>query len=223
MIEYTLNRSSRKSVAIYVRDGAVEVRAPLRMPKSEIDRFVTEKDSWIRDKVAETGERLAKREAFSLDYGDKVLYRGAEYPIVAIPGNTVGFDDDAFFMPPGLPPEHVIGACIQIYRLLAKRDLTDRVYDYVFKMHVSPTSVKINGAKKRWGSCSTNRSVNFSWHLVMADDDVIDYVVVHELAHLKEMNHSEQFWSIVGSMLPDYAERKARLYTLQKRLMDEGW
>jgi hypothetical protein len=90
-------------------------------------------------------------------------------------------------------------------------------------MSVTPIAVKINSAKTRWGSCSNKKSLNFSWRLIMADDDVIDYVVVHELAHLREMNHSPRFWAVVEAVLPDYRERKLKLRALQAKLNREDW
>jgi len=90
-------------------------------------------------------------------------------------------------------------------------------------MNVSPASVKVNGAKSRWGSCSGKNSVNFSYLLITAADGLIDYVITHELAHTKEHNHSGRFWAIVGDALPDYKERRRALRELQKRLASEGW
>lgn len=223
MITYTLVRSSRKTIALYVRDGKVEVRAPLKAPKRDIDKFILTKEKWINDKLAASSERQEQRQNFSLKYGDSVLYRGKEYTIIERPGNRVGFCDEGFYMPPNLDSEQIKSACIQIYRLLAKRDLTNKSLDYAKSMSVIPTAVKINGAKTRWGSCSSRKSLNFSWRLIMADDDVLDYVVVHELAHITEMNHSPKFWAIVEGVLPDYRERQKRLKDLQKRLAGEDW
>ena len=90
-------------------------------------------------------------------------------------------------------------------------------------MNVTPIAVKVNSAKTRWGSCSGRNSINFSWRLIMADDDVIDYVIVHELAHIKEHNHSDRFWAVVASVLPDYKMRQAKLKILQKKLASEDW
>ena len=220
---YTLIRSKRKTAAIYVRDGGFEVRAPLKMPKHDIDRFVKSKEKWINNKLAMLQERAQSREAFALAYGDMVHYRGKEYPITAKDGTHIGFDDAAFYMPPDMLPERIKLACIQIYRLLARRDLTIKTHEFAKQMNLMPSGVKINNAKTRWGSCSAKSSINFSWRLIMADDDVIDYVVVHELAHLAELNHSESFWKIVEGILPDYTERKARLRELQNRLVNENW
>ena len=222
-VDYTLTRSKRKTVALYVREGGVEVRAPLQTPKAEIDRFVASKEKWISEKLSKSKERMDLRRSFSLAYGDYVTYRGKQYPIEARDGGHIGFDDLRFYMPPDLTPEQIKSACVRIYRMLAKRDLTIKTLDFAKRMSVMPSAVKINGATTRWGSCSAKKSLNFSWHLLMADDDVIDYVVVHELAHITEMNHSDQFWAIVSSIIPDYKERKTKLAQLQSRLGGEDW
>ena len=126
-------------------------------------------------------------------------------------------------MPPGLTPEQIKYGCVQIYRMIAKRELTTRTLDYAKRIAATPAAVKISNAKTRWGSCSARKCINYSWRLIMADDDVIDYVVVHELAHIIEMNHSKRFWTIVESILPDYKVRKPRLRELQLRLGGEDW
>ena len=224
MINYSLTRSMRKTIAICVRNGSVEVRAPLLTPKSEIDEFVASKENWITTKLTSSREQSERRNSFSLKYGDTVLYRGKEYPIAAKEGNRIGFDDTAFYMPPNLTPEQIKSACVQIYRMLAKRDLTIKTLYFASPMNVMPADIKINGARARWGSCSANKIINYSWRLIMADDETIDYVVVHELAHLTEMNHSKQkFWALVESVLPDYLERRAGLIKLQQKLGGEDW
>lgn len=223
MIDYTLTRSKRKTVALYIRDGKAEVRAPLKMQKKDIDKSVVFKEKWIQDKLAQSTERAEQREKFTLAYGDTVTYRGKQYPITTKDGGRVGFDDERFYMPPNLTSEQIKTACVQIYRMLAKRDIPDKVLNFAKQMSVTPIAVKINGAKTRWGSCSGRKSMNFSWRLIMADDDVVDYVVVHELAHITEINHSSRFWAIVAGVLPDYKERQNRLKELQETLSVQDW
>ena len=223
MVSYTLTRSKRKTVAIHVRNGSVEVRAPLKMLQKDIDKFVASKETWIVEKLTKSKEQIQQKNSFALAYGDMVTYRGNLYPISEKQGERVGFDEKSFYMPPDLSPEQVKYACIQIYRLLAKRDLTRRTLDYAKQMSVTPSAIKINSAKTRWGSCSGKKSVNFSWMLIMADDEVIDYVVVHELAHLIELNHSAHFWALVEKVIPDYRKRQAKLKELQHKLSTENW
>ena len=93
----------------------------------------------------------------------------------------------------------------------AEKTIPERVSFYANVMGVTPTSVKISGAKKRWGSCSNKGDLNFSWRLMLTDIDIIDYLVVHELAHIREYNHSKKFWAVVENVLPDYKERQQKL------------
>jgi predicted metal-dependent hydrolase len=220
---YTLTRSKRKTIGLSVRNGGVEVRAPLKMPKRDIAKFVESKERWIAEHLAQSQENLARRKAFALNYGDTVTFRGAEYPLTAKDGTRADFDSVQFYLPPNLAPEQIKAAVAQIYCRLAKLHIAERVMHFAGLMKASPIAVKIHGAKTRWGSCSANKSLNFSWRLVLADDTVIDYVVVHELAHVTELNHSARFWAIVESVLPDYKERQKRLKELQRRLNVEDW
>ena len=223
MTPYTLTRSRRRTIAIYVRNGGVEVRAPLRTSIREIERFILEKQDWITANLAESKEQSERKENFMLNYGDMVLYCRRQYAITPSSSGKIGVSSDNFYIPAALPHEQIKAACVETYKILAKSDLTLKTYEYAAKMAVTPTSVKINNATTRWGSCSAKKSLNFSWRLIMADEEVIDYVVVHELAHLIEMNHSARFWAVVELTLPDYKERKTRLKELQQKLNVENW
>ncbi len=223
-MQYRLIRSKRSTIAIHItKDATLEVRAPLKTPKAEIDRVVMSKKDWISRHLAAMEQYVSNKAKFTVKYNDTLPLQGREYYITARDGNQAGFDGKCFFLPPGLPPDEVKRVIVQAYRLVAKRLLTNKVIDYSKQMSVTPTAVKINGAKTRWGSCSGKHSINFSWRLVMADDDVIDYVVVHELAHIREHNHSEKFWRVVALTMPDYKERQKKLKDLQKRLANEDW
>jgi len=241
-MDYNLTRSKRKTVTMYVRDSIIDVRAPLRMPKRDIDSFVASKEKWIKDRLSQTKEQAKRRGSFNLSYGDMVLYRGELCPIEQRVRGTVLLthsDKHVFSIscqrdgsldtkvcqenrPPDTSDE-IKAACIRLYKKLAKQDITERVQYFAERMFVEPTAIKINSAKTRWGSCSSKKSLNFSWRLIMADDYVIDYVVVHELAHIYEMNHSTRFWAIVQSILPDYKARQKQLKELQEKLAGEDW
>ncbi|MCL2401523.1 MAG: M48 family metallopeptidase [Oscillospiraceae bacterium] len=224
MIPYTLVRSRRKTVAIYVtKDATVEVRAPLSMPKSSIDSFVQAKSQWISSHQASIKNRLAEKAAFTLNYGDMLTLCGKTYPVLEKDTDASGFDGEAFRVPPGLASDEIKKAAVQIYKSAAKHLLTHKTAAFAEQMGVTPSAVKINSAKSRWGSCSGKNSINFSWRLIMADEGVIDYIVVHELAHIRELNHSPRFWAIVQDMLPDYKARKQRLKALQDKLSREDW
>ncbi|MCL2674955.1 MAG: M48 family metallopeptidase [Defluviitaleaceae bacterium] len=223
MIPYTLIHSRRKTIALHIRDGQLEVRAPLNVSKNEIERFIALKSNWITDKLRQSSTQLAQRETFELSYGSNVLYRSKLCPIEAKSGSQIGFDGSCFYMPLSLQPSEIKAACVKIYRLLAKQYIPERVRAIAAGMGVVPSRVSINGAKTRWGSCSSKKSLNFSWFLMMADDTVIDYVIIHELAHITQMNHSAKFWEVVAATMPDYNIQRAALKQLQQRLRTENW
>ncbi|MCL2438701.1 MAG: M48 family metallopeptidase [Coriobacteriia bacterium] len=224
---YTLIRSKRKTLAIYVRDGEVEVRAPQRASLGQIESFLASKEAWIVRKVAESAQRVKQRDSFRLDYDDAVLYRGRHYPITAHEdegeGEPVGFDGVHFFVPAGLDSDGIKQTCVQAYHPLAHDYLTNRTLDIARQMNIMPAAIKISNAKRQWGSCNSKGVLRFSWRLIMAGDEVIDYVIVHELAHLLQMNHSPHFWSIVQRELPDYKARQKRLRQLQEQLATQNW
>lgn len=224
MVSYALARSRRKTVAIYInKDATVEVRAPLKTPQKDIDQFVASKEKWIRSHINRRLMINSEKAAFSLQYSDMVILCGRAYPICARDGKQAGFDGECLFLPAGLPPDGIKHAVVQIYRKTAKYIIMARVAVYAEHMRVEPAGIRITGAKTRWGSCSGNNGVSFSWRLVMGDQSVIDYVVVHELAHIKEHNHSPRFWAVVEGVLPDYKQRRLELKTLQDRLSCENW
>ncbi|MCL1914019.1 MAG: M48 family metallopeptidase [Eubacteriaceae bacterium] len=224
-IAYTLIRTKRKSIAIYVKDAQVLVRAPLAASKKYIDTFVESNGEWINSRLAEAKEKLVERQQFSLTYGDSVPYWGREIQIVAGEGDSYGYDreTDSFYMPPNMDDGEIKSVCIQIYRMIGKADLIQQTVWYANKMGVKPKDIKVSSAKTRWGSCSAKQNLNFSWRLLAGDSYVIDYVIVHELAHLKEMNHSPNFWRIVGRILPDYKKRMDALNTLHDKLSRQNW
>lgn len=222
MTAYTLIRSRRKTLAIHITERAeVEVRAPLRLSRSVIDRFVAEKSGWIELHRAQMAARLEQRctPAF-----DRLPYLGADYPVVRADG-PARFDGSAFYLPreDTADTEALRTAAAGLYRSLAQKELPRRVARFAPLVGAVPSAVKVGCAARRWGSCSGAGSLNFTWRLMMADPQAVDYVVVHELAHLREHNHSPAFWRLVEDILPDYQARRASLQKLAERLWNEGW
>lgn len=222
-MKYDIIHTNRKTMALYIRnDGRIEVRAPQNINRNTIEAFVRSKQDWIYKKLQLTKQNMLLKETHQLSYGDEIYYLGQPYPIYGREGNRIGFQQ-GFYVPYELSKDEIKDAVIQVYKLLAKNILQNKVQYYAQLMQVSPSSIRVNSAKTRWGSCSSKRGINFSWRLIMADESVVDYVVVHELSHLKEMNHSKQFWAIVEMYLPAYKEEKKKLKALEQRLRSEVW
>lgn len=219
-MDYTLRRSNRKTLAIHItREATVEVRAPLRLSQQRIDAFVQEKTPWIEAHLA----WMTPPEPILVDYGQSTLFRGRLYPIVPRPGKSMGFDGTVFYLPEGLDSAAIHSQLETIYKQLAKTDFPRRVAYFAPLMGVKPQAVKVNSAQTRWGSCSGQGNLNFSWRLVLAEEALINYVVVHELAHLKQMNHSPLFWQEVEAILPDYRQLRQNLKPFQTQLTAYQW
>lgn len=218
-MEYPLKRSCRKTISIVIgKGGEVEVRAPRFASLAQIEAFVESKQEWICRKQAEQRERAAKRADFSLSVGDTALFLGEEFPIRA--GSKAAFREGAFWVRTELP---VLPQLEQIYRKLARQLLTERTMHFAAGMGVTPTGLRITGASTRYGSCSGKNSLNFTWKLVMAPMEAVDYVVVHELCHIRQHNHSAAFWAEVAAVLPDYREREQVLRRFGKVLSLQNW
>jgi predicted metal-dependent hydrolase len=145
------------------------------------------------------------------------------YNNIRVHKDCAWFDGNAFLLPDGLTPEIIKYAVIDIYKRELFVYLMEIISHYSKKLKVYPTKIRITNAKTRWGSCSENDGLNFSWRLALADEDMIEYVAVHELAHILEHNHSPRFWAIVAETLPDYRERQLKFKALQQKLMAQDW
>lgn len=220
-MEYALIRSKRKTIAICVnRDGSVIVRAPLRAAQSTIDRFVCEKKDWITNKSGQMSTLAETREKFAVTQGSTLLLLGRSYPVIH--AKEVAFTGTSFTVPKEdfsvLKPK-----LIDLYISLARKVIFERTEYFSKKTGLFPAAVRIGLANSYWGCCSGKNRLNFSWKLIMAEPAVIDYVVVHELAHLAEHNHSERFWRLVEQILPNYRELREKLKLLEINLRKQDW
>ena len=127
MIPYTLVRSQRKTAAIHItKEAVVEVRAPLKMPKKDIDNFVKSKEKWIEKHLVKRENINEAKAICILNYGEMALLRGYMYPIRAREGKRAAFDGECLYLPPGLTPDGIKQAVIQIYKLAARRIIQER-------------------------------------------------------------------------------------------------
>lgn len=225
MIEYTLERKQRKNITICVNEGQVVVRAPLCCSQVHIENFIHQKESWILQKQSEWLELQKSKQSFvdNFGYGSKITIRGNELCVTPINKAIAEIDDVSLYIPAGLDNAQARDACIKACYHIASKHLPSRVEFFAKQMNVVPKSIKINTARSRWGSCSGCKRLNFSWRLICGSDDVIDYVVVHELAHILQMNHSDKFWDIIATVMPDYKKHICELRKLHCKLVSEGW
>ena len=191
-------------------DGRVVVYAPYNTPKWEIGKFVESKQSWISEKLSER-EGLIKPVEKKFLPGEEFFYLGELYPLEIEDNFHQGPLLKLSFGKFILSKNHIQGAralFIEWYRKQAREKLAERIDYYSNRLQLFPRGIKITSARSRWGSCSRDDHLCLSWRIVMAPLRVLDYVLIHELAHIKEKNHSKKFWNYLGSILPGYKEHR---------------
>jgi predicted metal-dependent hydrolase len=202
-IEYRVS-SRRKSIGIMVTtEGKVVVTLPRGASQKSLAQALEKHRAWIEAKAAERQAawgRLQEGEAYFL---------GQPFRLTAVPGarGSVSLNGDEIRVP--LPDPAALWVRLQLwYREQALGLLQERVSAFGAQMGLAPGPIVLKGWKRRWGECHPDGTLKFNWRLIMCPAAVIDYVVVHELAHLKVAGHNPRFWGQVAKVLPDYAVRR---------------
>ena len=228
VISYTVQRSSsrKKTVQISVSGGAVVVSAPMRTPNREIQAIVQKRGGWILGKLEADTQQPPP---LGLVSGDALPYLGRELTLLVEEADvrraSAYLDSDRLVVvaPSGLCGEErresALAALVAWYRAQAAELLADSVSRWLPAMgRIEMPRVLVREQKTRWGSCSADGTLRFSWRLAMVERELIDSVAVHELAHLEVMNHSPAFWNVVLRAMPDAKERRKRLAEAGRRL-----
>jgi len=213
-----LIRSKRRTIALIIeRDGSLTVRAPMRAPHAAIETFVQQKTDWItrtREKMKSVQPILGKQ---YID-GEKFLLLGSSFDLklVGLQKHSLHFNSGFTLRSAAQTKGEQVFT--RWYKERALEIISERVKQYSQQYNFTPKQVKISSAKTRWGSCSSSGTLNFTWRLVMAPLDVIDYVVVHELVHLRVKDHSSKFWKAVEAIYPEYKKQRKWLRENGERL-----
>ena len=189
------------------------IHAPHKASKREIEEFIREREAWVVEKLVEEKERRKELQKAFVP-GEKFLYLGEWYPLEIDESDHNELPLKLFFGNFVLNRDHVEEArdlFIEWYKREAKEKIEGRIRYYSDRFHLSPKGARITSAKSRWGSCSRDNRLSFSWRIIMAPLRIIDYILVHELVHIKEKNHSRNFWAALEKILPDYRERRVWL------------
>ncbi len=207
-VEITLRRSARArrvSLRVSGLDGRVTLSLPKGVAEATALAFAEEKSDWIR-------RHLAKRmEEVRPEVGGTLLFEGRERRILAGTGRCVRLEADDLLVPP--QPGMLAARLKAFLKLQARGRLQAACEGYAERLGRRFTKITLRDTRSRWGSCSANGGLMFSWRLVMAPPEVLDYVAAHEVAHLVEMNHSAAYWEIVRGLCPDYETHRRWLRT----------
>ncbi len=200
-------RSKRRTIALEVaRDATLIVRAPYRTPLDFIEKVVFKKRFWIKEKQEFVRDRCKKVIPKKFVSGEGFLYLGDMYKLEFVDVMNMPIVFDSSFKIARKNYYMAKEILITWYKAQAYQKISERVNWHSSLSGLKYNKIKLSDAQKRWGSCSAKGNLNFSWRLIMAPLRVIDYVVVHELAHLEEKNHSKRFWNKIKIMLPDYEQ-----------------
>lgn len=211
-IAEVIRTSRKKTASIRVEEGVVSVVVPTNTTTEKVEKLLTDKRTWIKQKIAiqqelspASGKSFVSGEAFPYlgrNYRLKVT-TGAFAPVKLLQGRLV------VQVPEGSQQPHVIrNAIIRWYKRQAEQKLQEKVSRYAPLVGVKPTEVSVRSFKARWGSCTPDGKLEFNWLIMQAPNRMVDYVVIHELCHLIHHDHSPSFWYEVQRVMPDYQTHK---------------
>lgn len=203
-------RTDRKrTVAIQLEGQGVRVRVPKNLPEARIRELLTKRSGWIERKLREMAA-IPAAEPRQYVSGEAFPYLGRDYRLQVLSGGQaeVRLQGDCIEVSVpathGQSPEAVRAVLLQWYLERAWHHLQEKTAQYAGLIGVSPQAVKVRSYKARWGSCSVKGDISYNWRIVLAPHRVVDYLVVHELCHLLEHNHSARYWRHVQRHMPDY-------------------
>jgi predicted metal-dependent hydrolase len=211
-------RQNARRLTLRVEEDQLKVTAPPHIPEAEIISFVQSKSSWVQ-------ARLASYADIYDNTVPAILYHGKETAVKITPHYTghryrLRYEDQYLWL------DRPASARMSIARQMEKhlKEEAESRIRYVLtpvldKLGEAPVSISIRDQKSRWGSCSTTRKLSFSWRLIMTPPAVLEYVVIHEAAHLRHHNHGSQFWALVHALMPEYDQHRNWLKENQKHVM----
>ncbi len=228
-IPYQLERRARRTIGLKITESGLVVHAPKRLFQFELNRVLQEKAQWIITKLEARMQNAQPPMVWT--HGADLHYLGNLLTLEIIAANST--------RKPQLVQEklhiHIKGASLQAnihaefegiierktiqwYKQQALQDFSRRLGIYAARLGVNTPPLTLSNARGRWGSCSSRGEIRLNWRLIQAPPHIISYVVCHELAHLKHMNHSAQFWAQVGMLYPDYKHAERELKALSPML-----
>ncbi|QGZ62968.1 M48 family metallopeptidase [Paraburkholderia acidisoli] len=225
-LHYRLKRSSRKSIGFVIDGSGLSITAPRWVTIADIETAIGEKQRWIFAKLAEWQTRVEQRALPKVEWKD-----GAELPYLGKPitlklgAAALAFDEAtrvlALPLPPHADSQQIKDRVTGWLQGEARRIFGERLAVYAPKLGVTFRSYALSSAATRWGSCSSEGRIRLNWRLVHFPLSVVDYVVAHELSHLREMNHSPRFWETVESVFPEFREARKVLKESSAEMIPE--
>ncbi|HEX3673603.1 MAG TPA: SprT family zinc-dependent metalloprotease [Rhizomicrobium sp.] len=191
-------RARRMIVKVHPSTGEVTVVAPSRHGLNHALDFAKSEQNWIARRLAHVPP------AVSLELGAAIPFRGEMHVIKrGEKGGAPVWAENGAILVAG-ESEHAPRRVLDFLKREARKSLDARTTNFAARLGIKPSRITVRDTASRWGSCSSGRSLSFSWRLILAPQFVLDYVVAHEVAHLREMNHGKRFWALLGELVGDY-------------------
>lgn len=223
-LHYQLERRQRRTVGLKITATGLVVHAPKRISQSHLESLIVLKADWIRKKLqALTANPIP---VLQWQHGEQLLLLGNNITLAIRHDSRSRAVDYTpgllqLAMPNHLEPLPVARKVLQWYQKQALADFSRRLEILSAKLGGPTPALFLSNARSRWGSCNSKKEVRLNWRLLQAPPHIINYVICHELAHLKEMNHSSRFWAVVASIYPDYktAEKELKAWSPKLHVM----
>ena len=220
-ISYLLEHRARRTVGLKITAEGLVVHAPKRILAFQLNQVLQQKSNWILSKL----QHRAANHVEKIEWidGEQLLYLGQDIQLSVVPSQTnktLAFTANVLSLATPTPKNHALISrkVIQWYKNQAALDFSRRLEILAAKLGVPTPPLTLSNAQSRWGSCNSRGQVRLSWRLLQAPPYIINYVICHELAHLKQMNHSAKFWAVVEQLFPDYKMAEKELKSLSPHL-----
>lgn len=220
-IPYVLEHRQRRTIGLKITADGLVVHAPKRIFAYQLNQILQKKSGWILNKLQ---ARAANQvDAINWINGENLLYLGQDIQLSIVKNasnKAPAFDANTLTLVTPTPDNqiHIQRKVIQWYQKQAGLDFSRRLEIMAARLGVPTPALTLSNAKSRWGSCNSRGEVRLNWRLLQAPPHIINYVVCHELAHLKQMNHSAKFWAVVESLFPSYKIAEKELKNLSPQL-----
>lgn len=218
-LNYTIKRSARRrSIGLEVRDAQVILRAPQTIPEAELHKLVMRKQRWIREKVTHQKALLAALPDYDFDSGCRLPWLGRELELVlALAGKSEVWQEQGRLQVrcsnrSRRPLREQSQALVRDwYKEQALALLSEKTREQAGRLGVVCRQVKVRATRTKWGHCTNRGVIQYNWQILLAPEPVVDYLVAHEVSHLRHPNHSPAFWALVERLCPDYRRQRAWL------------
>jgi predicted metal-dependent hydrolase len=223
-VGYEFKRAKRRTIGLSISTDGLSVRAPRWTPVGEVEALLHDKSAWVLEKLQSARERASELDQARIVWADgaELDYLGSRLRLVLDPahgftqvGAVLDTDGEMATLRLGLAHNanggQIRDAAQAWLMRQAKALFIERLDHFAPQLGVRYTKLRLSSAGTRWGSASADGSIRLNWRLIHLKLDMVDYVVVHELSHLRHMDHSPRFWDVVASVLPDHADRRRAL------------